>query len=742
MDEPAPSVADGPSTALARWVQGLPPPPFIDPTAGPGERRFAPLSPRVAVLIAAAIVAGLVLWMARDSIRPFILGLLFVYLLEPPVRWLVRRGVRRIYAIVLVYVIGIVLFVEFLALTLTPLVNEVVRFVQDFPKLAAQLDEQLKNLGEFYQRLQIPVALRDWIDGIVAGIGQGGSGSGSGASLSFLLPLITGAGSLLGALFAYFILPVWVAYILKDRVTLIAQFDRAVPETWRFDTWAVIKTVERDFGQWVRGQLILGFVVGIATFVGLIVLSQWFPIFGRYAVLLSVIAGLFELVPIIGPIISAVPAVLLAATDSPAAILAALLLYFAGPAGREQLPRAEDPGQRGPAPPGGGRLRDHHRRVPGRVARGDPGPAGDRRLPRRRPLPVPPAHARRSRRRWPPRSARSGWDRPMPDAIDPYKVLQVDSEAEDEVIQAAYRRLARKYHPDLAATPEAAARMSAINAAWELIGDPAARAAFDRSRTATPDTRHGGDDRAPASAAKAGPAPSQPRPSSRVRSHRRTPRPIGRRGAGARDRVARLDSRALEPGRRLRRVDAQGPGAWCRRPAARSPVRDGAQLRALCGLVARRGGSPRPRIHRVARSRSDRAQLSPGDRRDPALDGPAQVGDERGVRPARAVPPALAAPGGARSGLWCRLRLGRRRSRPRIGADRPIDQRADGRALDQQREEDDAEGDLLEQVALRDIDRQRQGHRDRDRAAQTRPEEDVEPPGWDAFGQPRAWGET
>ena len=88
----------------------------------------------------------------------------------------------------------------------------------------------------------------------------------------------------------------------------------------------------------------------------------------------------------------------------------------------------------------------------------------------------------------------------MPDAIDPYKVLQVDSEAEDEVIQAAYRRLARKYHPDLAATPEAAARMSAINTAWELIGDPAARAAFDRSRTATPDTRRGGDDRAPASA--------------------------------------------------------------------------------------------------------------------------------------------------------------------------------------------------------------------------------------------------
>jgi curved DNA-binding protein CbpA len=65
---------------------------------------------------------------------------------------------------------------------------------------------------------------------------------------------------------------------------------------------------------------------------------------------------------------------------------------------------------------------------------------------------------------------------------DPYKTLQVDHEAEDEVIAAAYRRLARKYHPDVAAGPEAATRMAAINAAWETVGDPDRRAAFDRQR--------------------------------------------------------------------------------------------------------------------------------------------------------------------------------------------------------------------------------------------------------------------
>ena len=123
-----------------------------------GQGRFVPLSPRVAVLIVAAIVLGLLLWMARDSVRPFIVGLLFVYLLDPPVRWLARRGVRRSIAILIVYVVAIVAFVEFLALTLTPLVNEILRFIADFPKLAADLDAQLQRLGEFYARLQIPVA--------------------------------------------------------------------------------------------------------------------------------------------------------------------------------------------------------------------------------------------------------------------------------------------------------------------------------------------------------------------------------------------------------------------------------------------------------------------------------------------------------------------------------------------------------------------------------------------------------
>ncbi|HZC33519.1 MAG TPA: J domain-containing protein [Candidatus Bathyarchaeia archaeon] len=69
--------------------------------------------------------------------------------------------------------------------------------------------------------------------------------------------------------------------------------------------------------------------------------------------------------------------------------------------------------------------------------------------------------------------------------IDAYKTLQVDPEAEDEVIQAAYRRLARKYHPDVSGPgPESAGRMAAINKAWETLRDPVRRRAYDRERRA------------------------------------------------------------------------------------------------------------------------------------------------------------------------------------------------------------------------------------------------------------------
>ncbi len=68
--------------------------------------------------------------------------------------------------------------------------------------------------------------------------------------------------------------------------------------------------------------------------------------------------------------------------------------------------------------------------------------------------------------------------------VDYYAILQVDPRADVEVIQAAYRRLAAKYHPDANPAPQATEIMKALNAAFEVLSHPEKRKAYDLSRAA------------------------------------------------------------------------------------------------------------------------------------------------------------------------------------------------------------------------------------------------------------------
>jgi predicted PurR-regulated permease PerM len=268
------------------------------------------------VLFAAVIVA-LLLYQGRQALSPFVVGLLLVYLLHPVVERLVRLRIPRWIAVLGVYAITIFVVVQGVSFMIRPLVEQIRAVASDLPGLQAQA-------MELYRSIDMPAALRQSIDEWLAGCGGGG-----GVDPGMFAPVLDLTAGFLSGIFGYIIIPVWGFYLLKDRPQLTAAFDRALPPSWREDVWEVIRTVERVFGQWVRGQLLLGVSVGIATFIGLEILNFLVdPVFGRFALLLAVSAGILELLPIIGPIIAAVPAVLLAATAGPEAAIAALLLYL------------------------------------------------------------------------------------------------------------------------------------------------------------------------------------------------------------------------------------------------------------------------------------------------------------------------------------------------------------------------------------------------------------------------------
>jgi predicted PurR-regulated permease PerM len=279
----------------------------------------------VAVVIVAAVVVVAVLFAAGSAVRPFVVGLLLAYLLDPLVERFARLGLPRWLAVLLVYAITVAIVAFALAIAIPPLVQQIATFTTELPDIVKLIQYQLDHLNELYDRIGLPVELRTFADSIVAA----SLDAVHNLDISFLQPIIDSAASFVTSIFGYLILPAWLFFLLKDRPRLQASMDRSLPEAWRRDTWAIVGIIHEVFGKWVRGQLILGGTVGLASFIGLTVLGFSVDgIFGRFAVLLAIIAAFGELIPIIGPIISAVPAVLLGLTAGPVPALAALLLYF------------------------------------------------------------------------------------------------------------------------------------------------------------------------------------------------------------------------------------------------------------------------------------------------------------------------------------------------------------------------------------------------------------------------------
>ena len=288
-------------------------------------RRLPSVSPRVALLAGAALILAITLYAGREALGPFVVGLLLVYLLAPPVEFLARLRVPRSLAILLVYVAAVGLMIEGLNLMLQPLVDQLRQFTSDLPGLADRLRVQLEEVGAVYRGLELPPAIRQAIDEWLAKLAQGDVGFDP----AVLLPVLRATTAVVATFLAFFIIPVWGFFLLKDRPALVRAAQASIPPEWLPDVEAVVAIVSRVFGSWVRGQVLLGLTVGIATFGGLLILGEAVdPIFSRFAILLAVVAGVLELLPIIGPIIAAVPAILLAATAGLDAVGAAFILYF------------------------------------------------------------------------------------------------------------------------------------------------------------------------------------------------------------------------------------------------------------------------------------------------------------------------------------------------------------------------------------------------------------------------------
>jgi predicted PurR-regulated permease PerM len=280
---------------------------------------------RLGLFVAFAIgVVVLTLWLARSALPVFAIAVALAFLLDPPVTALQRRRVPRLAGILIVYVVVIVVAVGLGWLLLPPLFEQLQRFLEELPTFASQLMAWEQAIVDWLANLPLPDPIREALDTIIAS----GQEAVIGLLEAIVGPLLSFIARTAGFIVGLVVVPVWLLYVLKDRERLPDGILRMLPVGWRTDTSHGMGLTTGVIGRWIRGQILLGAVIFTATLIGLLVLALvGFREFADFAVLLALIAGILEFVPIIGPIIAAIPAILIGASISPAAALAAIALY-------------------------------------------------------------------------------------------------------------------------------------------------------------------------------------------------------------------------------------------------------------------------------------------------------------------------------------------------------------------------------------------------------------------------------
>jgi predicted PurR-regulated permease PerM len=273
----------------------------------------------LAMFLAVALVV-----LARGALFPFILSGALTYLLYPVVRGLENAtpwrerwpGPSRLAAIAVIYLAAIAVAAGAVALIVPPAFREATEFVDSVPELFAGARETIEGWNEAYTD-RVPEDLREQIESSLAS-----SGDILVGAVRAVLSKTTGAVSnTVSAVIGLAVVPFLVFYLLKDREAAIGGFYRLLPLYAQRHAKNVTTIANDVLGAYVRAQLTLGFVVGAVVFVGLFALGI------RFAALLGLIAGVFELIPIIGPLLGAIPGILVALATSPDDLLWVVLLY-------------------------------------------------------------------------------------------------------------------------------------------------------------------------------------------------------------------------------------------------------------------------------------------------------------------------------------------------------------------------------------------------------------------------------
>jgi predicted PurR-regulated permease PerM len=262
-------------------------------------------------IVAALVLGGLVfatawgLWAIRPVLAPFVLAVAVAYLVAPLVNALSKRGLHRGWAILIVYVGLGVAGALVVGKILPQAVGETRRLAEAIPVYSLRARELVDGVQQRVRDMGVPPELRDVLDRTISDMEVR---STRALEALFAIGTLRKAAGILASLL---LAPFLAFYLLKDIEHFKERFVHSLPCRHRQGILGLLRALDLVLAGFVRGQLILALAVGGMAAAATALLGL------RYALLLGIWAGLTEMVPYVGPLLGAVPAVLAGLTISP-----------------------------------------------------------------------------------------------------------------------------------------------------------------------------------------------------------------------------------------------------------------------------------------------------------------------------------------------------------------------------------------------------------------------------------------
>ena len=250
----------------------------------------------IGVLIVAILFLRYVLYPIRVVFPPLVVAMIIVYLLNPIVRRLEPR-VGRLWGAVITYLVFLSIMAVSLRFLIPAMADQVGSFAESVPDLLARLQNSVNNLADRFDLNFYAQRHREAL---------GPDRRGRGVHRADLLVHGRGAPRAVVAVLG----PILAFYLLVDLPKIQRGIKALIPTRRRAEVESVLEKMGKALGGFFRGQLMVALFVGLAS-----ILALW--IVGLpYFALVGLICGLFNLIPLVGPFIAAVPALFIAFTTT------------------------------------------------------------------------------------------------------------------------------------------------------------------------------------------------------------------------------------------------------------------------------------------------------------------------------------------------------------------------------------------------------------------------------------------